>query len=407
MHVDLSAIKLAPASASPSALRHWALGQLLDATVIGRDSNDAIRLRVSGTTVSAATKLPLQAGQNLKLKVTQLKPIVTLSVDNPAPAVEKNLVRAAINRTLPIQRPIDPLLTELDFVRKSLNSKIRHSAPSSGIPPAVAQAAQKILQTIPTWQELRDANRLPELLRRAGIFSEAGTKHAISNKQSPFPENDLKWQLLRLRGTIRESGQAAPLKSSTREQVSRPSPHPAKSQLPAIIPTVSPAAKNQSEALSPVDSPPLRKLSQLVDGVIAKIETNQLKAVSALLNGESQLVLDLPIAFEDGPRVVQFKIAQEQHNQTDDQPTTTTVVLQVPIDASATLQAVVSIVADTVSIRLWSNDDQIRESIASRRGSLVDRMQGNGIEKVTVTVGEITPIDDWGSGFDQLVDDTA
>ena len=186
-----------------------------------------------------------------------------------------------------------------------------------------------------------------------------------------------------------------------------PNPVAAKPLLPAALPTVPSAAKNHSDVPPPADSPPLRRLAQLVDGVIAKIETNQLKAVSALLNGESQLVLDLPVAFEDGPRVVQLKISQEHNKQMDDQTTTTTVVLQIPINDSVTLQAVVSIVADTLSVRLWSSDDHIRESIVSMRESLVDRLRGNGLEKVTVTVAVIKPFDEWGNKFDQLVDVTA
>ncbi|MDP6183343.1 MAG: hypothetical protein QF609_05965, partial [Gammaproteobacteria bacterium] len=55
------------------------LGQLLDASVIGRSGENSIRLRLDGFEVRAATALPLREGDRLTLKVTQLKPVVTLS----------------------------------------------------------------------------------------------------------------------------------------------------------------------------------------------------------------------------------------------------------------------------------------------------------------------------------------
>ena len=407
MQVDLSAIRLVPESSSPPAIRNWALGQLLDATVIARDTDNAIHLRLSGTTVRASTTLPLQPGQNLQLKVNQLSPIVTLSVVNPAPPAEKDLIRGAINRILPMQRPFGPLLNQLGLIPKLSGSEPKHNGVISGLPAAVTQAAHNVLQTIPTLYELRDPNRFPELLRRVGVFSEVGAKDALAKNQPPFAANDLKWQLLRLRGTIQKSLQLPAPNASAPNLGTRSAPAIAKPHLSTTTPTVPMAATYDSEVPPLIDAPSLRKLSHLVDGVIAKIETNQLKAVSALLHGDSQLVLDLPVAFEDGPRVIQLKIAQEDNNHADDQTAKTTVVLQVPINDTETLQAVVSVVSGTLSVRLWSSDTQIREAIVRMRESLVDRLRGSGLEKVNVTVAVIKPFDEWGNKFDQLVDVTA
>ena len=102
MEVDFSAVKLASASTSSTTMRSWMLGQLLDAIVIGRDSENSIRLRLAGTNVRASTALPLRAGDNLQLKVAQLKPIATLTVASPLPSLERSLIPTAIGRVLPI-----------------------------------------------------------------------------------------------------------------------------------------------------------------------------------------------------------------------------------------------------------------------------------------------------------------
>jgi hypothetical protein len=95
MQAILSPIRLGPPSNTPTATRNWAVGQILDATVVGRDGENSIRLRLAGDTVRAATTLPLQPGDKLKLKVTQLKPVVILTPNEPAQAPAKNSARCS------------------------------------------------------------------------------------------------------------------------------------------------------------------------------------------------------------------------------------------------------------------------------------------------------------------------
>jgi len=47
-----------------------------------------------------------------------------------------------------------------------------------------------------------------------------------------------------------------------------------------------------------------------------------------------------------------MKISREQRQQTDEPSEKTTIVIQVPINDRVTLDAVVSIVVDSVSVRL-------------------------------------------------------
>jgi hypothetical protein len=392
MLVNHPAINLSPPSKTPSAIRSWVVGQILDAAVVGRDSENSIRLRVADETVRAATALPLRRGANLKLKVTQLKPIVVLTPLEVSQAPAKNLIRAAISRTLPVQRPIGVLLDELDSALKPSLATTRDSTAVAVLPPVVARAAQNVLKAIPSLSEIRDPRRLPLLIRRLGVFFESAVQHNLANHQVPLPKQDLKWELLRLRGAIRDT-------------INRAAPKISLSDPPARQNSATPKPEVDNNSLS--ETTPLRKLEQFVDGAIAKIETNQLKAVSSLINGDFEVALDLPIPFEDGHRVVQIKISRDNNHQTDELAETTTIVLQIPVHKNAELQAVVTLHADNLSVKLWSIDETVRNSISQMRGPLIDRLTANGLENVTVTIVEIKPFDEWDHKFDQLVDVTA
>ena len=93
MQVNHPAISLSPPNNTPPAIRNWVVGQVLDAAVVGRDGENSIRLRVAGETVRAATTLPLQLGDDLKLKVTQVKPIVVLTPRAVSQPAAKYLIR--------------------------------------------------------------------------------------------------------------------------------------------------------------------------------------------------------------------------------------------------------------------------------------------------------------------------
>ena len=63
-----------------SALQSWSIGQIFSATVIGRGSENSILLDVGGATIQAQSQQPLNAGQQLTLRVVNTVPNTLLSI---------------------------------------------------------------------------------------------------------------------------------------------------------------------------------------------------------------------------------------------------------------------------------------------------------------------------------------
>ena len=252
------------------------------------------------------------------------------------------------------------MLDDLDLALKPSLAATRDDTPVAALPPAVARAAQNVLKAISSLSEIRDARRLPLLIRRLGVFSESAVQHNLANQQVPLSQQGLKWELLRLRGAIRDTINRTAPKIPLSEPPARQNSALPKTELAPIISRGLANRAQQTPTQALLDSNflpetmPLRKLEQFVDGAITKIETNQLKAVSSLIAGDFRVALELPIPFEDGHQVVQIKFSRDDNHQTDELAKTTTVVLQVPVHKNADLQAVVTLHADNLSVKLWS-----------------------------------------------------
>ena len=406
MQVHLSGIGLEPPRHIPPPIRNWMLGQLLDASVIGRSGKNSIRLRLDGIEVRATTALPLQQGDKLTLKLTQLRPVITLS---PAAAHSpgKARIRTAMNQALPKQQALAPLLDRMSVISQPATPRTGEFITKTRLPTALIQATHKVLRTIPSLPEISDAARLPAVLRRIGSFAESAVQYQdhVATKQTGLPEQDLKWQLLRLRGELYNTARLPAPK--TRQPPPSTNPATGRPQPSVVPPTTAPEGpvRIASEPSLEVDS--LRTLSQLVEGAIAKIETNQLKTVAALLDGDFRLVLDLPVAIEDTYEVVQLQISQEGPEGDDDASAATTIVIEVPVNADAVLRAVVTLSPEDLSIKLWSANLRLRQTIAAERETLEDRLRANGLAKVSISLEQLKPFEEWGKKFDTLIDVTA
>lgn len=385
------------------------LGQILDASVIGRDGKNSIRLRIDGAEVRAATALPLQKGERLTLRVTQLKPVVTLSPALERPSPERAQVRSALVKTLPRQQPLQPLLEHLSALSKSRTAQSADHGPSGRLPATLAEAANRVLRTVPSLAEISNAARLPSVLRRAGLFAES----TVAQQQQPAPGanrveppvTDLKWQLLRLRGELDKAANRVvqrdqALTNAAPETQLATKPRSSAAQRATVQNSIT-----QITMESDAEAEPIRKLSQLVDGAIARIETNQLKAVSALLDADVQVALDIPVAVKGSHEVIRLQISRDSPEP--DGATvaeTTTIVIEVPVDNDAVMRAVINMAGEDLTVKLWSTNAGLRQTIAVNRESLAQRLRANGLDNVSIALVELQPFEAWSKKFDRLVD---
>jgi len=409
MQLNLSSVSLELPRQLPPALRSWMLGQLLDAQVIGRDGQNSIRLNVGGTELRAATALPLRVGENLSLKVTQLKPVVTLTPVAPAATPEKMVLNTNVNRILPLQRPLAPTL---EFLREAAGEPVpatRGRPNASTLPAGVLRAAQGVLAAIPNIKDAVDGKQLPDLIRQAGVTAEnALLRQVVHGGIRELPPQDLKWQLLKLKGALNGASTLTPASAKPATESfdsGRFTTHQstAASKIP-VLANAGAAADLEPE----MKNETLGRMKNLVESAIARIETNQLKAVRALLDGVPELSLELPVATDDGYKDIRLQVRRDESNPNKVDGETHTIALEIPITAQESVRAVVTQSgADELNVRLWSTNDDLRRALAGTRENLVERLRANGIDTVRVSVVELKPFEQWRRTFDQLVDTKA
>jgi hypothetical protein len=413
MQVNTPVISLNLPHQLPASVRGWMLGQVLDAVVIGRDGQNSIRMTVAGTEVRAATALPLRSGDALSLRVSQLQPVITLTAASPsttsaAVTAEQLALRTAVNHTLPRQQALAKAFDLLARVVDPAPATATSPARRTTLPVPAAQIAERLLASLPRYADVTDPARLPAIVRRLGIFAESAlAKTAFADDGVAVqPERDLKLQLLRLRAELTRPAQqpASPVNQRGQET---PVKFPGSAQATPSAADLTRTSATSDAADAPEDTEPLRNLARLVDGAIAKIETNQLKSVAAWLDGDTQLHFDLPVIFDEGHRDLRLQIFHEDGTATVPGGDSNTIVLEIPLGDDKTLRAAVALLADDLTVRLWSDDAGVRAIIGQRRDELVDRLRANGLENVGVSLVELKPFDDWGRKFSQLVDTTA
>lgn len=401
MQINLSSINVEVPKIGRAQIQNWALGEILEARVIGRDGTDAVRLRINNLEVRAATPLPLRVGDNLSVTVTRLTPVVTLKPRMLTQAPEKVQLRTALSQSLPKQRSLAPILTQLATVAKSEDTLTHASDPQLRLPSSIVQSAQRVLQAVPDLAQFTDGTQLSKVLRRVGIFTESNIAQARAPKE---PELDFKWQLLRLRAALRP--QVTPAVTATPQNTAPPATPSTNSAVKSPVIVTAPAANATiaAEVVPPERTSAVRVLSQLVDSAIAKVETNQLKAVSAILDGDFQIAMDLPIKVADSFHVAQLKILKEQAGAHEDAIASTTFVLEIPINDDASLRAVLTQSTDNLAIRLWSSDPELRQKVSTQRDVLAQRLAELGVDNVTVSMARLKPFEQWGKKLDTIVD---
>lgn len=413
MQVNTPVISLELPRQLPAAARGWMLGQVLDAVVIGRDSQNSIRINVAGTEVRAATALPLRSGDTLSLRVSQLQPVITLTAapttsNTGAAKSEQLTLRSAVSQALPRQQALAKSFDHLARLVDPTPATAASSAARTPLPAPVTQLAARLLAALPRFADVSDPARLPGIVQRLGNFAESSLAKSAPAQGgvTTQPQSDLKLQLLQLRaeldGTTRLATQATQARgqeiSATFTATTRSIPGTGE-PIPRSI------TADANGADDDIDS--LRQLARLVDGAIAKIETNQLKTVAAWFDGDTQLHFDLPVVFDDGHRDLRLQVFSEDADAATPGSESNTIVLEIPLDDDKSLRAAVTLAGDDLAVRLWSDDAGVRAAIGQRRDELLHSLRANGLENVGISVVALKPFDDWSRKFSQLVDITA
>jgi hypothetical protein len=298
-------------------------GSVIDAQVLRVLSNDLVRIAISNLAIDVLTEIPLSAGQNLQLAVSQTPDGIRLAVvgqgssagtqgataaagTSPnttagAPGTigeaaatqlttpERVALTTAVESAATQQGSLAPLFANLGVV-----------AASNSLPPALRQAISQVLAQQTNLDQNLTASDLKNAVQKSGIFLEASLASGSVSATAGVP--DLKAALIVLRQALLSS-----LPAATGSTPPTPAQQPLSPQLASLQPSVSPGTASTADAAS---APHAAVTLTAAPPLSPQIEVHEILLPQARLpvaedssgsNGTPRIVLP-PTLLSPGPR---------------------------------------------------------------------------------------------------------
>ena len=205
-------------------------GTVVDAQVLKLLSDNLVRIAISNLAIDVLTEVPLQAGQNLQLAVSQTPDGIRLAVVGPDAAAGSSGTSAdtvtlapdapihAVANSAPSAAPSGNVLTPLQRAAVSaaaanaatqqdslapLFANLDVAASSNSLPPKLQQAVLQVLAQRTSFDPSLTGSDVKNAFQKSGLFLEASLASGSAPPQSSIP--DLKAALIVLRQTLLSS----------------------------------------------------------------------------------------------------------------------------------------------------------------------------------------------------------
>lgn len=328
----------------------WRPGQVLAAVVRAAVAPGVFELEIEGSRLQAASRLPLEPGQTLRLSVRQTgaRPVLQL-VEGLAPEA---VLRQGLRRALPRQQSLAPALATLAALAGRGNE---------ALPSAAERLGRALLARLPDPQQLTAPGAFRRALEDSGVFLENRLAAAPPGRPPPVA-GDLKAQLLQLVQAAGPAGRA-------------PLPAP---DAPPPLPGSPP--RPQAAVPPPPDPPPPPELAARLEGAVARIQLHQLASAA---RGDSSpwpvVSLELPLRHGDGVQVVDLRIRGEGGGG-GEPPAAWSVWLALAPAGLGPLRAHVSLHGDRVAVTFWAEDGGAARRLKGALGALRRRLAAAGLQ---------------------------
>src|SRR5258708_4599479 len=205
-------------------------GTVVDAQVLKLLSDNLVRIAISNLAIDVLTEVPLQAGQNLQLAVSQTPDGIRLAVVGPDAAASSSGTSAdtvtlapdapinAVANSAPSAAPSGNVLTPLQRAAVSaaaanaatqqdslapLFANLGAAAASNSLPPKLQQAVLQVLAQRTSFDPSLTGSDVKNAFQKSGLFLEASLASGSVPPQAGVP--DLKAALIVLRQTLLSS----------------------------------------------------------------------------------------------------------------------------------------------------------------------------------------------------------
>ncbi len=356
------------------------IGQQIELLVIKITSSEAI-LDIIGSELRVHTtdKELLQIGQQLKAQITSTEPLLQLKILNQ-PTAPQSAINSTLRQIMPLQQSIKGLLENIQLL--TTNSFMENS-------PALKEVIHRFSQSLPPMEAYKEAQILPEILRKSGLFTEHLLAQQLKHttQQYTFPNNDLKIALLRLAEQLRN----LQVESHSTNKLSIPKEHVAldKKHIEPVIHTqqkIQPSAVTKQESLNIkttllTQKQFVDKLLNQTDGVIARIQTLQLQHAQTTDQNKPAWLFELPVRTNTALDHMQIYIEQDNTNtKNKNYLTPWKVILKFDIKELGAIQAHITLQGSQVSVNFWTENRRVSTLFSEHFNLLTKQFDKAGLE---------------------------
>lgn len=399
LSVQSSAISVKTAQLNFS---QWFLGQILNATVIGKKSADTLLLKIGNQEVEAndnkRNSIPI--GERLKLVVEKNDTPVILRVIQQKTIKEFHDIKQSLLReSIPKQAGMDKLTTILNKVVSSNNETIKQ------FPAPIEQQFKKIIDSLPSKSNLTNGLDLKTTIKNSGLFLEEKLLTEVLRKK---PEVLVK--NIELPGKTNSEKPLLP--ASTRPQT--PLNHQAiKSDFKANLMQFTSALSNYlqhsenennilNRQLSFIDSKSEKNVmtkdklnlkamesllktntefvSKQIEASIARIEVNQSKIMVTHDNQSLLWSVEIPVKDKEDIDLLKLNIeADKESNKNNGEQQLWKSSLKINFVNIGSIAANLSILNNEVNVTLWSENEDLNALIHDNLYLLDERIERCGL----------------------------
>ncbi len=364
---------ITPLPQSAPLIQSLQIGTILDAVVINQTGTSETLLLIGNTPLRAQSSVPLQAGEALSLKVEEITPRPVLSiVTRESGETETVTIARTLRAVLPRQAPLPPLLSLLGAMA---GPKMAGKTP---LPAPLLKQVGELFQNLPEAQTLFKGEGLARAIQHSGLFLEARlANHNPSNPSTPtpVPALDLKGALLRLLQTTSQI-------SSQSTATAKPSSMP-----PANGQVMSHTAEPKVELRAPITPPAAvfsgqdveGDLQRLLEGAVARVQTNQLASLPTDEGTPRAWVVEIPVRQPPEGSVVKLRIQQETNGHEDSDLPYWSVNLSVEPPRLGPIHARISLGGEKISTTLWVEQASTLKLVQRHLGDLDNSLRKAGL----------------------------
>jgi len=382
------------ALSTPAAVRGWAVGQVLNATVMKVDgAAGTATLQIGDRRVQAQVAGPMIPGQRFELRVLETG---TRTVMERLPSPQENAGRVqqqALRERLPQALPMRELLPALERAARDTDAA---ATPATNT--RTASMAQTVLNTLPAFKDLAQPAALKRAILASGLFLESNLARATDADLRQLAPRDLKASLLRLAQAVAPSSAPPPAATPT---VAVTSGHPEPRMRAA-----SGHAEPRPVTPPPEDgAPPHPRIAEQARGGIAAIEVNQLKAVAEATQGSAIWAMDLPVRDPAGElRNLRLEVEEESVRRQGGMQKQWSMTVRMDVEPLGPMHARVTLIEDSVHTVIWSERPATAELARLHVDWLRTQMRQAGLNPSEVQCLQGEPAPRAGAAATSLVD---